>query len=289
MEKLKRILNRERGTLKESYLQTIFVWNPLLSVVICIWLNGFNGFFNNLVGSYLITAIVSSVCYIVVMIADQVFTKSNKSTEWHYSISLCAMPLGVFLAFKLVGWAAPFIGLRFSPPNIDDYRISLLIGTLIGILFFFIRARTEAKEAAKSAALKLKEMENERLQAQIAALTAQMNPHLLFNALNTVASLIQTNPEEAEKTIVKLSELYRGVLSSSRKMLHPLKMEIELCEAYLGIEKARFGERLRIKVEIHPDVDMVRAEIPALSIQPLVENAIKHGLAPRSYHSARFK
>ena len=288
---VQKIFNPETTTIRSTYLKSMFFWNPLFSVVISLWMNGFENFFRYFVTSYLIAVVVSNTCSAAVTLARRIdiqiakykslpYPKRKKG--WHYSVALCAMPLGLFLAFKFVGWLAPIIGLTSTPPNIEDYRVGLLIGTLIAALFFFIQTRSEAREAVRMSELKLKNMENERLQAQIAALTAQMNPHLLFNALNTVASLIQTDPEKAEKTIIKLSELYRGVLDSSRKMTHPLATEINICEAYLAIEKARFGERLKSEIVINPHLDSFKVEVPALSLQPLIENAVKHGLASRA-------
>ena len=109
-----------------------------------------------------------------------------------------------------------------------------------------------------------------------------MNPHLLFNALNTVASLIHSNPNRAEEVVLQLSDLYRGVLRASGRATHTLQDELELCEAYLKIEQARFGERLSAKVFVVNEVDARSIQVPVLILQPLVENAVKHGVSPRA-------
>ncbi len=115
--------------------------------------------------------------------------------------------------------------------------------------------------------------------AQLAALQAQMNPHFLFNALNTVASLIRTDPRAAEATVEDLARVLRRTLDHSRSVTTPLEEELDFVRAYLGIEEARFGERLR--VEWHVDPAALRLAVPPMTLQPLVENAIRHGIGGR--------
>jgi two-component system LytT family sensor kinase len=113
-------------------------------------------------------------------------------------------------------------------------------------------------------------------EAELRALRAQMNPHFLFNALNTIGFLIQTAPARAQGTLMKLTALLRGVLRSPEGGT-TLGDEIDLVSAYLEIERARFEERLHIDIDVPRELRGIR--VPALMIQPLVENAIKHGIA----------
>jgi two-component system LytT family sensor kinase len=114
-------------------------------------------------------------------------------------------------------------------------------------------------------------------EAELRALRAQVNPHFLFNALNTVGYLIQTSPERAQRTLMKLSAILRGVLRTSGSSV-PLGDELDLVHAYLDIERARFEERLGVEIEV--DDELRGIHVPPFLIQPLVENAIKHGIAP---------
>jgi hypothetical protein len=114
-------------------------------------------------------------------------------------------------------------------------------------------------------------------EAELRALRAQVNPHFLFNALNTIGYLIQTSPTRAHATLMKLTSLLRGVLRSA-DVSTTLGDEIDLVSAYLEIERARFEERLCVEIDVPGALRGIR--IPALMIQPLVENAIKHGIAP---------
>jgi hypothetical protein len=113
-------------------------------------------------------------------------------------------------------------------------------------------------------------------EAELRALRAQMNPHFLFNALNTIGYLIQTSPARAHGTLMKLTSLLRGVLRSADAAT-TLGDEIDLVSAYLEIERARFDERLCVAIDVPRELRGIR--VPALMIQPLVENAIKHGIA----------
>jgi hypothetical protein len=114
-------------------------------------------------------------------------------------------------------------------------------------------------------------------EAELRALRAQLNPHFLFNALTTIGYLIQTAPERAVDTLLQLTTLLRAVLRPEGEFT-TLGRELELVDAYLAIERARFEGRLRVTVDVPLECRVVR--VPSLLIQPLVENAIKHAIAP---------
>jgi anti-sigma regulatory factor (Ser/Thr protein kinase) len=118
------------------------------------------------------------------------------------------------------------------------------------------------------------------MEAELRALRAQIQPHFLFNALNTIGSLIRTAPDRAFATLLQLTSLLRGVLRSSGPMA-TLDEELHLVESYLEVERARFEERLRVIVNVPDTLRSVR--IPTLILQPLVENAIKHGISPQRH------
>jgi two-component system sensor histidine kinase LytS len=114
-------------------------------------------------------------------------------------------------------------------------------------------------------------------QAELRALQSQINPHFLFNALNTLYGIIPRDALGARKTVLNLAEIFRYFLQSERSFI-PLSDELKIVKAYLDIERLRLGPRLEIEIDV--DEAALAVLIPILSIQPLVENAIKHGLAP---------
>ncbi len=113
-------------------------------------------------------------------------------------------------------------------------------------------------------------------EAQLVALRAQINPHFLFNALNTIASLIGERPDEAELTVENLAGIFRHVLKTSGHSFISLEEELEVVSNYLQIEQARFGEKLEVSFDVDESIQNER--IPAFVVQTLVENAVKHGL-----------
>ena len=115
-------------------------------------------------------------------------------------------------------------------------------------------------------------------EAELRALRAQLNPHFLFNALTTIGYLVQTAPERALATLYELTGLLRAVLRPTVGDTMPLAEELAVVEAYLGIERARFEERLRVVIDV--DAAALAAFVPPLLVQPLVENAVQHGIAP---------
>lgn len=116
-------------------------------------------------------------------------------------------------------------------------------------------------------------------EAELRALRAQINPHFLFNALTTIGYLIQTAPDRALQTLLRLTALLRAVLRKSDGEFCTLGEELELIQAYLDIERARFEDRLRVLLDVPTELRTLR--VPALLLQPLVENAIKHGITPQ--------
>jgi two-component system sensor histidine kinase AlgZ len=111
-------------------------------------------------------------------------------------------------------------------------------------------------------------------QAELEALQARVHPHFLFNTLNSAAALVHARPDDAERVLLDLSDLFRAALSEPGWV--PLQHELDLCRRYLAIEQLRFGDRL--KVEWHMGEDLGALHVPLLAVQPLVENAVAHGL-----------
>jgi two-component system, LytTR family, sensor kinase len=127
--------------------------------------------------------------------------------------------------------------------------------------------------------IKLEEQERLLLQARMEALQNQINPHFLFNTLNSVSSLVRFDPDTARELIIKLATILRRLLNSSEAFV-PLREEVEFIDNYLDIEVVRFGrDKLRVVKELDPE--SLEVMVPAMLLQPLVENSIKHGLSSK--------
>jgi hypothetical protein len=149
----------------------------------------------------------------------------------------------------------------------------LVFGVNMALFQVSFSRRTNVKQE-----LQLSEARSAAQQAQLAALRYQLNPHFLFNALNSISALIVTRRnEDAERMTEKLSSFLRTSLNADPGELVPLEEELSLIEEYLDIESVRFGERLVVNVDCSPEAS--EALVPSFLVQPLVENAIKHGVA----------
>jgi two-component system LytT family sensor kinase len=132
---------------------------------------------------------------------------------------------------------------------------------------------------ARARELRAAQLEMELARAQVEALKMQLHPHFLFNTLNTVAGLMRDDPDAAELMLAKLAELLRRTFETADVQELPLAEELEFIEAYLTIQRLRYGDRLRVSIDVS---DAVRqARVPSLILQPLVENAIRHGVAEK--------
>jgi two-component system, LytTR family, sensor kinase len=165
----------------------------------------------------------------------------------------------------------PFMQLFFQgvPANFIFYW--LLVGIGHG-LEFYRRYRQREQQAAQLGA---------RLaQAELHLLKSQLHPHFLFNTLHAISALMHRDVQAADRMIARLSDLLRAALDHAATMVVPLHEELEFLDAYLAIERIRLGDRLTVQLDIAADAHA--AEVPHMLLQPLVENAVRHGIAPRT-------
>ena len=173
---------------------------------------------------------------------------------------------------------------RQWPTFVDTWTTSLTFQVLTFLIVYaLILTVTYVVDARESMARQLTEtarLNEELSKAQLAALRRQMEPHFMYNTLNSIAGLVRDQRNDAAVSmIVGLSEFLRRFSQDSHRSQVALQEEVEYLQRYLDIQKVRFGERLQVSVDI--PAELLRAQVPNLLLQPLVENAIKHGIAKR--------
>ena len=193
-----------------------------------------------------------------------------------------ALLAGAIAGTALVLYLFPLFVLR-------DLRQTLAVGAINGVLALIVGAVVHVYEDLRwRLAESLREVEEVRLaqarlreqaaRAELAALQARINPHFFFNTLNTISSLVEEDAGRAGEIVETLAELFRYTLRVAEAGPVPLVEELEFVQRYLTIERARFGDRLRVVREVEPAALSIR--VPGLILQPLVENAVGHGIAP---------
>ncbi len=206
--------------------------------------------------------------------------------------ALMHLPLGI-------AWTLIALGIRFAirpvlhggyPPSVirfmaERFPWDLMIYGAIAALAvardYAADARRREREAARLA-LRTAKLETGLAEARLHALGGQLQPHFLFNALNAISAYTEDEPQRARRLMAQLGELLRASLDHAARPEVTLAQELAFLEAYLGIERARFEDRLTVAV--HAEEAALNARMPVFLLQPLVENAIKHGIVRRTAH-----
>ena len=182
--------------------------------------------------------------------------------------TLACSAVSIALGLVSQGYFWIFFGARIQFAAI--LALSMGIGAIsYGVLRNQLEATTLEQERAQKLAV----------EAQLASLESHVRPHFLFNTLNTISSLIPEDPKRAETLVGKLAAVLRLSLDSNQVRVGSLERELKIIGAYLEIERARYGERLRFRIDVPPELRPV--QVPALSLQTLVENSVKHAVGSR--------
>lgn len=168
-------------------------------------------------------------------------------------------------------WGAHFLLYVTKKPAFVLLVYATMVGVAHGLDLY--RAYRERERRAI-------ELEAQLARAQLEALRSQLQPHFLFNTLHAITALVRPDPDAAERVVARLSDLLRMSLQTAGKQEVQLRHEMEFLEHYLEIQRTRFRDRLHVEIDVGPET--MDAMVPSLLLQPLVENAIRHGVEPRS-------
>lgn len=195
-------------------------------------------------------------------------------------LAVLSIPFTVAHVYLTAMAEYPFPGIWWSPFRSPDYTVHFFAGgwiTYCGMVGVWMALKYYRR--FMTSRLELERMEKRLLESHLNALRLQLEPHFLFNALNTISSEVGANQQVARNMIGNLAELLRHSLTFADTAEITLSQELELLEHYLAIQRVRFGDRIRIELDVEPEV--LQAAVPCMLLQPLVENAIRHGIEGR--------
>jgi len=227
----------------------------------------------------LLYSIVISLCITNVIYIPQKFLRFKKENTWlfllvYYIFGMIGMIIAIELIYLIQSWLFHW---EYHFFHWDDIRFSSIIVVIsCTIIYAYISQKRGLNAKIQERDLDLMRLSQMKTQAELATLQSKINPHFLYNSLNAIASLIHEDPDKAESMTLKLSKLFRYSINQNQEDLVTVKDEMEIVSTYLDIEKVRFEDRIHFTIDIEEELRY--AKIPRFLIQPLVENALKHGL-----------
>ncbi|MFB6248975.1 MAG: sensor histidine kinase [Salinibacter sp.] len=219
----------------------------------------------NVYFSLVYTAIIfTSVQGMIATLRARVPLRSRRAVAVHVA-ALSGTTVGAYGLATAVCWA-------LHPAFSVRWEVLVVTATVAFVVALVWSAFTYMRAFYRG----LREAEAARYEARLAALRAQINPHFLFNAFNSIATLVRTRPAEAESVVEDLSDLFRYALRASEDDVATLGQEVDVARRYLSVEQARFRDRLTTRIDV--PAPLRSAPIPSMTLQPLVENAVQHGV-----------
>ena len=255
-------------------------YTALFNTIIAIFLTsvkfGGGGIFINFVFSH---CIGFSICSCILIVHNYLKT-ARPFIQLLIIVSALTIGsvIGALLAITAMGINASIL-LEKDPQLIHIVFLGIFFGSIISYFFFSREKISAAKTRIQEERMKSLASEKEKAETNLRLLQAQIEPHFLFNTLSNILSLIDTDLENGKSMLVDLIHYLRTSLSKTRAETNTIAQEMELLQAYLNLFKVRMGKRLHYKISV-PD-NIKDFPFPSMLVQPLVENAIKHGLEPR--------
>jgi signal transduction histidine kinase len=211
----------------------------------------------------------------------------------HVALMAVLAPAQIVTTYTVHYIGLALLGQR-PPVSLGDWLVNLnggiVWGTLTGFLYYWLILGVQAglayQRLYQEQRIAAAELEGHLTQSRLEALRLQVHPHFLFNTLNAISAFVESDPERARRMIARLGELLRRTLEGGTAAELPLGRELDLLAPYLEIQQIRFGERLSIELDVPADASS--GLIPTLMLQPLVENAVEHGVA-RTANGARVR
>jgi sensor histidine kinase YesM len=252
-----------------------------------IGLGGGDGGFAGILHGWMPALVYTNVTGVPALLLGQKVVEWLTRRHWALTAAVVVSVLafaaaGCLVAQALLMWMGTQVPERFWADYLRTLRGALLLSIVFGLgAFSYASMRERLRQTEER--LHEKEVAEERTrklaaEARLRSLESRLHPHFLFNTLNTISALIAVDPARAEQIVGRLAALLRSSLDTTTRSLIPLEQELAMVQDYVDIERARLGDKLHGRVEV--PAELRDAQVPPLSVQSLVENAVKHGISP---------
>lgn len=199
-----------------------------------------------------------------------------RNTFRRIGFSVLSYVLITIAGITLLFWGYDYAGYLNYDINLKDYMLVLAVSVILLLLATSANEGAAFYEKWRELADEAEQLKKVNLQSQLEGLKGQVNPHFLFNSLNSLSSLISDEPERAEKFVDEMSKVYRYLLRNNEEGLVTLDVEMQFIHSYFHLLKTRYGESLQLETNIDPQ--FLACQLPPLTLQMLVENAVKHNM-----------
>lgn len=269
--------------IKNKYLRIFFITQiigVLFSFFIAILVASYEHFIITLGISLILSNSLSFSFFSLYYLYKKFFKKSIDSNTINKLILFSIFMLSIYIGFQIFSiltnliFPGMFLKFGFFQGILLLINGILILGTLF-LYFFYYKLKKEITEKI----VENNKLKENMLKSELTALQSKINPHFLFNTLNSILDLAYTSPKKVEEVVINLSGIYRKILYSSDKKFQTLEEELELIKKYLDIEKIRMGDRLEYEFII--DESIKNSLIPPLIIEPIVENSVIHGISKK--------
>jgi len=254
---------------------------PVFAFAINLSLFG-NRYFFNLKDFLIATVLTFLVIFLIYIICGMVASMlMNRYPKYRDTFKRILIAMIFYVTIMIIGisiifWGYDYIGFLGYSINKQNYAMTLMIGVFCNLLATSFNEGAAFYEKWRHMVDEAENLKKENLQSQLEGLKGQVNPHFLFNSLNSLSSLISEDPGKAEKFLDEMSKVYRYLLRTNEEGLVTLDSELQFIYSYFHMLKTRYGDGLDMEVTI--DERYLSYQVPALTLQMLVENAVKHNM-----------
>jgi len=264
---------------KETLIAVIFL--PPFAFVLNYVMFG-NDYFSSLKNFLLATILTFAIIMLTYVSCGMVATMlSNRYPKYSETFKRISIGMIVYVAImtaaiSIIFWGYDYIGFLGYQLDKSQYAWSLIVGIFCNLLATSLNEGVAFYEKWRRLVDEAENLKKENLQSQLEGLKTQVNPHFLFNSLNSLSSLISEDPGQAEKFLDEMSKVYRYLLRTNEEGLTTLDSEMDFIHSYFHMLKTRYGDGLRLETKI--DQHYLNYQLPPLTLQMLVENAVKHNM-----------